>query len=181
MSERIWITSPRGAAVSALAVAGLASMLLVAASAPSEAAMGSAKGCWKKHAACIARCGRVFDTPARKDACYRRCDAQVVSCVPAEGSSNVETPPDPIHPKGGNPGMPPTGGTRDEPKAPPRVNDTRPPIGGGIFQRSDAGTNGPILRSGGAGQPVPHSGGTSGPIMKSNGGNGPNFRSNGQR
>jgi len=62
-------------------------------------------------------------------------------------------------------GTRPTGGVIADPKFPPKVNDARAPIGGGIFQAKAA-----------------NAGGASAPIQKSNGGDGPSFRStNGRR
>jgi hypothetical protein len=177
-SDRANFTSKRLVAatgrpiISAAAFACLASVVLVATVLGSKSveAKPSGAGCWKKHSACIARCKRVFETPSRVEACYKRCDVKVVSCIPNEGSSNAETPPDPLKPKGGDVRTPstgsakdepkappkvndtraPTGGAKDQPKSPPKVNDTRAPIGGGVFhpKTSGAGSSGTILMSG---------------------------------
>ena len=129
--------------------------------------------------------------------CFRQCDAALFACIEkATGGAKVDTPPDPIHPKGGHTHTPPTGGTKEpkhpnkppktgehtpptggtkaDPKKPPKVNDPRAPSGGGVFhpKTSGAGTSGPILRTNGAPSP----------IQKSSGGNGPSSGSiNGRR
>lgn len=59
-------------------------------------------------------------------------------------------------------GTRPTGGVIADPKFPPKVNDARAPIGGGVFQAKAA-----------------NAGGASAPIQKSNGGNGPSSKSGG--
>jgi hypothetical protein len=91
--------------------------------------------------------------------------------MPTTGGTKADPKKPPKPPKTGD-HTPPTGGTKNDPKIPPKVNDTRAPLGGGVFGQkssSSSGTSDPILRSSGAGQP----------IMKSNGGSGPNSKSGG--
>ncbi len=161
----------------ALAIAVSTSILLALATA--YAMPASSDTCYKKYNACNSRClakysgliGKPGYTDKVTSCVNRTCQKQYDNCLKyiGSGGSKAETPPDPIHPKGGNPCTPPTGGAMDEPKAPPKVNDTRPPMGGGVFhpKTSGGGNDGPIL----------HSGGSPGPILKSNGGSGPSFKS----
>ena len=98
--------------------------------------------------------------------CDDDCDRKNEKCKPSKHSKPGSGP---FTPKTGNHTRP-TGGTKAEPKSPPKVNDTRVPLGGGVFGQkatSGSGTSEPILRAGGA--PAP--------IQKPNGGNGPTFRS----
>jgi len=113
-----------------------------------------------------------------KDVCIKRCVKAHSDCLmnatPASGHNGQAAQPaaDPLTPKGGGVHTPPTGGAVDQPKSPPKVNDTRAPIGGGVFhpKTSASDTSGPILRSNGAGQPITKSNGGSGPTSKSGGG-----------
>jgi len=57
---------------------------------------------------------------------------------------------------------PPIGGTKDEPKVPSKVNDTRAPRSDGVFHPKSSGSTPPPI------------------LLKSNGGNGPSFRSHGR-
>jgi hypothetical protein len=139
-------------------------------------------GCVKQLNKCNSNCDKYTAGPFQTS-CYNRCASQHKTCIDSALPARTDTGPDPLHPKGTGGHTPPAGGTKDEPKAPPKVNDTRPPMGGGVFhpKQSDTGTSGPILHSGGSQGPVLHSGGTPGPILKSNSGNnGPSFRSGGR-
>lgn len=156
------------------------------ASAPANAATKTGEECIIDNNVCYGSCKDLGDR------CLRDCDKKWAKCDKA-ASKKKESGPDPLKPKGGDVRTPPTGSAKDEPKAPPKVNDTRAPtggakdqpksppkvndtrapLGGGVFhpKTSGNGTSGPILRSGGA--PAP--------IQKSNGGNGPTFRSTNER
>lgn len=129
--------------------------------------------CVAQHTSCLQRCDQYPNGPFHSS-CLQRCGSQLDRCLESGSpDGKVQTPPDPLNPKGTGGHTPPTGGTKDESKAPPKVNDTRPPMGGGVFQpkTSGGGNDGPIL----------HSGGSPGPILKSNSGNnGPSFRSGGR-
>jgi hypothetical protein len=138
---------------------------------------GSAKArtlsqCVSQHTSCLQNCDRYPNGPFHSS-CLQRCGSKLDYCLlGADADGKVETPPDPLHPKGTGGHTPPTGGTQGQPKASPKVNDTRPPLGGGVFQpkSSGAGNSGPIL----------HSGGSPGPILKSSGGNGPSLQFGGR-
>lgn len=138
-------------------------ILLAATTLPSSADATTIQQCKQKSAACDAKCAK---RSIGKDICYRKCDIAYLDCF--DNASNtpdkkVDPGPDPLRPKGTGGHTPPTGGAKDEPKAPPKVNDTRAPIGGGVFHSTTS-------RSG-----------TGGPTQKSSGGNGSTFRSNNER
>jgi len=86
------------------------------------------------------------------------------TCLDAvdESQGKVETPPDPVRPKGTGNHTPPIGGTKDEPKVPSKVNDTRAPRSDGVCHPKSSGSTPPPI------------------LLKSNGGNGPSFRSHGR-
>jgi hypothetical protein len=136
----------------------LAALLTPLALAGAAKAMSTSQ-CISQQTRCLANCDRYTNGPFR-NSCLQRCGSQLDNCL-SSGSPDgkVETPPDPLNPKGTGGRTPSTGGTKGEPKAPPKVNDTRPPMGGGVFQPKTSG------------------GGNDGPILKSNGGSGPSFRS----
>lgn len=87
--------------------------------------------CFDAGQRCIAGCdGR----PIGKDICVKRCSKTQENCMMYSKDSNHTSP---------------TGGTKADPQKPPKVNDTRPPVGGGVFhpRTSDAGTSGSSLKS----------------------------------
>lgn len=94
------------------------------------------------------------------DWCWKDCESKFMSCKPGKSKSGSG----PFSPKTGN-HTSPTDGTKADPKKPPKVNDARAPLGGGVFQAK-----------------ATKAGGASAPIQKPNGVNGPSFRStNGRR
>ncbi len=183
-----------------LAVATFMGLIATIATPIPGQARDTIKSCNKASSNCLRGCERWTD-PQFKRSCLSRCDSALVTCLRSAagtGGTKVETPPDPINPKGGGVHNPPTGGTKadpktppkvndtraptgggikGEPKSPPKVNDTRAPFGGGVFHSTKTGSgsnsgsgSGTILR------------GAPAPIQKSNSGNGPGVRSdNGRR
>lgn len=153
------------------------------------------KSCNKAEGTCRRGCEKWTD-PQFKRSCLSRCDVSLVTCLRSAagtGGTRVQTPPDPINPKGGNVHTAPTGGVKDEPKAPkvndtraptggaidqprspPKVNDTRTPLGGGVLHPTRAGSgsntgSGTILRA------------NDGPSVGARPGGPPNARSNEKR
>lgn len=152
-------------AMRSVAIVGVAFLMLTGISKSYAAAPQIIAACHQKWSSCTQRCARLYEgAPNFLQSCLTRCDGGLNYCLDlAEQQGKVDTPPDPIHPKGTGNHTPPIGGSKDEAKARPRVNDTRAPMGGGVFhpKSSDAGNGGPIL-------------------LKSGGGNGPSFRSHGR-
>jgi hypothetical protein len=151
-----------GFAAPAFAALVLASGILSAGAASNTGGGPGYDDCTIDHIVCYRSCKDLGKW------CDDECDRKNEKCKPSKHSQPGSGP---FTPKTGN-HTPPTGGTKGEPKKPAKVNDTRAPLGGGVFGQkspSSSGTSDPILRSSGAGQP----------IMKSNGGSGPNSKSGG--
>jgi hypothetical protein len=141
----------RKSIISAIALGSLAAVALLCAAGPAAAAAVSQQQCNKKYLACQQHCFDRYKEPA---SCIQRtCNKQYDNCVAntGTGGSNAQTSGNPLTPKGG-PRGPLGGGIKDEPKSPPKVNDTRAPLGGGVLGQSSAsgsGANGTILKSAG--------------------------------
>jgi hypothetical protein len=120
--------------------------------------------CHEKWSSCTQRCGNLYSGTDFLQSCLSRCDGGLNTCLDAvdESQGKVETPPDPVRPKGTGNHTPPIGGTKDEPKVPSKVNDTRAPRSDGVFHPKSSGSTPPPI------------------LLKSNGGNGPSFRSHGR-
>jgi hypothetical protein len=150
---------------SAAALAGLALMTLSYAAGPAAAKANTAQSCTKKYHACQSRCeGRIpKGITQTKSAellinCIKRtCNRQYDNCIastnkPGGDGKRADTPADPLKPKGGDTRTPTTDGNKANPKSPPKVNDTRAPLGGGVFgskttSGSGSAGSGTILRS----------------------------------
>ena len=155
MTKHFSKPSIRKSVVSVAALAGLASIALLIVASPAAAAANTAASCAKKQQACSQRCDGAIPKGIGSNkandmlvSCIRRtCNKQYDNCMKnsvGSGGSKAETPRDPLHPKGGNPHMPPTEGGMAEPKAPPKVNETRSPLGGGLLGDGlGMGTTGP--------------------------------------
>lgn len=130
--------------------------------------------CRKSHRACLDGCNKKWVSPEFRRSCYSRCDADLKSCdgiTSGAPAKKAQSEPDKTPPKSSGVHTPPTGGTKADPKKPPKVNDTRAPVSGGVFHSKSSGTgsSGPILRTTGAGQPSMKSNGTSAPSGRSGG------------
>jgi hypothetical protein len=175
MVNRIQITSPRrNFVVSVVVLASFASLSLLVASGPAAAKPTTVASCQKKEEACFKRCIARYPGTSEKAAtqqgncAIRTCAKQYENCVKDTakgdgGGKKTQTPGDPLNPKSTGNRTPPTGGTKSNPKQPPRVNDTRTPPQGGVHGSKTSGS------------------GAGGPILRSNGGAGPSFRSSGRR
>jgi len=75
-----------GRGVAAAAFGLMAGAMLL--DAPAEAAT-KAEQCWSTHKSCIARCKKVFETADRINACFLRCDGDVISCIPNRDSGSM--------------------------------------------------------------------------------------------
>lgn len=95
-----------------------------------------AQQCWNTHKSCISRCKRVFETPDRIDACFRRCDGDVLGCIPNRSESS---------------GMVQTDGPKGRPVKPGTVMPRGP--SGGILDTSQGGAM-PQQAPGGIGKPA---------------------------
>jgi hypothetical protein len=144
--------------ITTVVLAGLTSVAVLLAAAPAAAKASTAQSCSKKLQACSQRCeGRIPKGISQSKSaemlvnCIKRtCNKQYDNCMKdsvGSGGSKSETPADPLKPKGGDVRTPPTGSAKDEPKAPPKVNDTRAPAGGGAA-KPDGILGGGILDNG---------------------------------
>lgn len=154
--------------VSVAVLASFASLSLVVVSGRAIAKPVTAGSCQKKEEACFKRCiarypGTTEKAVNQQAGCaLRTCQKQYENCMKDTakgdgGGKKTQTPGDPLNPKGAGNRTPPTGGSKGDPKSPPRVNDTRMPPRGGVngskTSGSGAGSGGPILRSNGGGGP----------------------------
>ena len=124
-------------------------LLLPALFMPAEAA--TVRQCNNRHAACHGRCIKVFETPARREACGDRCVTAYLKCMnrgSSKGTGKAEQPP--FGPKGGD-RVPPRGGTATDPKPPPRGPGagTRAPLSGTVQQPPKSAPSGTILKGDG--------------------------------
>lgn len=119
--------------------------------------------CIKVYNTCLDSCKK-WTSPDLRNACIARCGETRRRCaIWTDGApKNAQTDPGKNPPKGTGGQTTPTGGTKADPKKPPKVNDTRPPMGGGVIHPKTSGT------------------GTSGPILLKSSGSGPSFRSVGR-
>jgi hypothetical protein len=148
--------------ISTAVLASFISLSLVAASGPAVAKPSTAASCQKKEEACFKRCiarypGTTDKAVQQQAGCaLRTCTKQYENCIKDStkgdgGGKKTQTPGDPLNSKGAGNRTPPVGGTKGNPKSPPKVNDTRMPPRGGVngskTSGSGVGTGGPILRS----------------------------------
>ena len=165
MKKAIFIDTFRATAMSVAALAGVASIAFLIATNPAAAATKGGGGtqpdsCDIDLGVCNKSCAGELDW------CAKECEKKFVACKPTRSGSG------PSSTKTGN-HTSPTGGTKDVPKAPPKANDARAPLGDGVFhaKKPGADTSGPVLNSGGS----------PGSIQKPNGGGGSSFRSGDRR